>query len=110
MDSKHLDGPFAIPVPTTAVAAFCQKWGLRRLELFGSILRTDFKPESDVDILVSFRERVKPTFLAMTQMRAELELLFHRPVDLVRRESIEKARNPYRRRSILESAAVVYED
>ncbi len=92
------------------LADFCKKWGLSRLELFGSILRGDFKPDSDVDVLISFREGVAPTFLGMMTMKEELELLFGRHVDLLRRQSVEQSRNPYRRNSILNSAAVVYAD
>jgi predicted nucleotidyltransferase len=110
MTSGLLQAEFAIPVPTDRLAAFCDKWGLCRLELFGSILRDDFKPESDVDVLVSLREGIAPTFMGMLDMKEELESLFARRVDLLRRQAVEVMRNSYRRNSILNSAAVVYAD
>lgn len=70
-----------IPIPAEAVAAFCRRHHIRRLALFGSVLRTDFRPESDVDVLVEFDPDHVPG-LAFFAMEAELSALLGRPVDL----------------------------
>jgi len=101
---------FALPIPTERLAMFCKKWKLSRLELFGSVLREDFGPESDVDVLVTFQPNAQPTFLGMFAIQDELESLFGRRVDLLRRQTVEESKNPYRRKSILDSATVIYAD
>lgn len=93
-----------VAIPSTELAAFCQRWGVSELAVFGSALRLDFGPHSDVDVLVSFAPGVRHGLFDLARMRRELEELFGRPVDLVTRRSIEASRNPIRRRSILESA------
>ncbi len=110
MSSQAPQIHFALPLPRAQLATFCQKWHLASLELFGSILRDDFGPGSDVDVLVKFKAGSGPTLVGILAMQDELEALFGRKVDLLTRESIEKSRNPYRRQSTLESATVVYAD
>ena len=73
--------------------------------VFGSILRDDFRTDSDVDVLVSFEEDARISLFDLAQMQVELEKIFKRPVDLVEKEGL---RNPYRRREILKTAQVVY--
>ena len=91
-----------------SVAAFCLKWGVSELALFGSVLRDDFRPESDVDVLVRFQEQARPTLFDMVRMQNELEGIFGRKVDLVSRRGLEKSRNHIRRNAILQSAEVIH--
>lgn len=101
--------PIAIPVPADALAAVCRRWHVARLELFGSVLRpADFRPDSDVDVMVTFDPGTGPTLLAMTAIQDELERLFARPVDLLTRRSIERGANRFRRQTILDSVRVAY--
>jgi hypothetical protein len=95
-------------LPVERVADFCQRWRLRELALFGSVLRTDFHPDSDLDVLVQFHPEAHPTFSSLEQMEAELKSIFHRDVDLVTRQGIESSRNYLRRNQILASAQVIY--
>ena len=97
-----------VPIPRQEIAAFCGRWGIAELAIFGSALRDDFRPESDVDVLVSFREHARLTLFDMVRMRGELEGIFGRRVDLVSRRGIEASRNQIRKRAILDSAEVVH--
>jgi predicted nucleotidyltransferase len=75
----------AIPIPHEAIAAFCQKWGVRRLSFFGSIVRDDFDPErSDVDVLVELRPDTKARGFAFFGAQDELSEIFGRKVDLLK--------------------------
>jgi predicted nucleotidyltransferase len=98
----------AIELPGDILAAFCSKWDLRTLEVFGSVLREDFRPDSDIDVLVTFDSSYRPTLFEFIAMQDELQEILGRKVDLLTRHSIEASRNPYRRRSILDSARVIY--
>mgnify|MGYP006290422041 CR=1 FL=1 len=99
----------SIKLPREAIAAFCRKWKVVRLEVFGSALREDFSPESDVDLLVTFEEDADWSLFDHAQMEMELSEILSRDVDLITRRSIESSRNPYRRREILNQAQTVYE-
>lgn len=90
------------------LAEFCQRWKISELALFGSVLRDDFHPNSDIDVLISFAPDAKRGAFVLAQMQAELEILFGRKVDLVSKRAIERSQNPIRRRNILNSAQVVY--
>jgi predicted nucleotidyltransferase len=94
-----------IAVPTQAIAAFCRRWKVTEFALFGSVLREDFRPDSDVDVLVSFAPDAQWSLLDLVRMRDELIALFGRPVDLIERSGL---RNPYRRHAILSSRQVLY--
>jgi predicted nucleotidyltransferase len=87
---------------------FCQRWKIARMALFGSVLREDFRPDSDVDVLVSFSNEAHYTLLDLARMESELEKIFGRKVDLVELSAIEKSRNYIRRKSILSSAETIY--
>ena len=78
------------------------------MALFGSALREDFTPDSDVDLLVSFYSNAEWSLLDHVQMEIELEKILGRKVDIVTRRSVQNSRNPIRRKSILKSAKVVY--
>lgn len=97
-----------IPIPHDALRQFCARWGVAELALFGSVLRDDFGPDSDVDVLVTFAPTATPTLLDLSRMERELATLAGRPVDLVSRRGIEQARSTGRRSEILASARVIY--
>ena len=95
-------------ISSNRLAAFCERWQVRELALFGSVLRDDFGPDSDIDVLVSFEEGSRHTLFDMDRMEAELKEEFGRNVDLVSRRGIEASSNHLRREAILESAKVIY--
>ncbi len=97
-----------LQVPDEAMAEFCRRWKITELALFGSVLREDFGPESDVDVLVTFAEDAPWDLFDIVTMKEELGQMVGRKVDLAEREAVEQSRNPFRRRSILNSARVVY--
>jgi predicted nucleotidyltransferase len=97
-----------ISLPMDAIAAFCRRWNITELALFGSVLRDDFGPESDIDVLVTFAPGSVRTLAVIMRMQDEIEALFNRPVDLVDRQSIERSLNYLRRKAILNSARTVY--
>jgi predicted nucleotidyltransferase len=98
----------AIDLPTEKIADFCQRWQVMEFALFGSVLRDDFRPDSDIDIMVQFHPEAHPTFSSLDQMEAELKTMFHRDIDLITRQGIETSRNYLRRHEILSSAQVIY--
>ena len=87
------------------IADFCQRWKVTELALFGSILRDDFRPDSDIDVLVSFTPDCGHSLLDLAQMQEELKDILGRQTDLVEKEGL---RNPFRRREILNHMEVVY--
>ena len=97
-----------IEIPTDAVEAFCRRWQIKELSLFGSVLRDDFRPDSDVDVLVGFDPEARHTLFDLARMQEELQEILGRNVDLVSRRGIEMSRNYIRRRAILNSVEVVY--
>ena len=97
-----------IDVPTERVAGFCRKWKVTELALFGSVLRDDFRLDSDVDVLVSFASDAQWSLLDEVRMEEELAELLGYPVDLVSRRAVEQSENWIRRRAILESAEPLY--
>ena len=94
-----------ISLPTNDIVTFCQRWQVVEFSLFGSVLREDFNPKSDLDVLVSFSPAARVSLFDLVQMKLELEELLHRPVDVVEKEAL---RNPYRRQEILANAQVIY--
>jgi hypothetical protein len=89
--------------------AFCQRWKIAELAVFGSALREDFDAESDIDLLVSFAADAEWSLLDHVRMTHELEDMTGRGVDLMTRPSVEESRNWIRRKAILEAARPVYE-
>ena len=87
------------------IDAFCRKWRIRELSLFGSTLRDDFRPDSDVDLLVVFEPPNPWTLWDFIDMREELAQIFGRHVDLVSKKGL---RNPFRRHDILTTREVIY--
>jgi hypothetical protein len=95
----------AIAVDRTRIAEFCHKWRVKELAIFGSALRDDFGPESDVDVLVELQPNHGLSLYDWVDMIDELRAIFGRDVDLVAKGGL---RNPFRRNSILRTAEVVY--
>jgi predicted nucleotidyltransferase len=95
-------------MPMPQIIDFCRRWKLTEFSLFGSVLRDDFTPDSDVDVLIDFPRDSGLTLFSWVQMTEELEQIFQRRVDLLGRRGVERGRNPYRKRHILDSARVVY--
>ena len=87
------------------IEEFCKRWSITEFFVFGSVLREDFRPDSDIDVLVSIDPEAYISLFEIAQMQIELENMFKRPVDLVEKEGL---RNPYRRREILSTAQVIY--
>jgi predicted nucleotidyltransferase len=100
--------PLHIDLPEEKIASFCRRWKITELSVFGSVLREDFGPESDIDLLVTFAPDARWTLFDMARMHDELAPLLGRKVDLVSRRGVETSRNPIRRDSILSSAEVIY--
>jgi uncharacterized protein len=94
-----------INFPIHQVVEFCERWQVNEFSLFGSVLRDDFRPDSDVDVLVSFNPSAPWSLFDLVTMQDELQKIFGRTVDLVEREGL---RNPFRKRSILSSREVIY--
>jgi len=95
-------------VPTKKIAAFCKRWKVVEFALFGSVVREDFSPQSDVDALVSFAPHSDWGLFDHIQMKQELKELFGREVDLVTLRALEQSRNALLRSEILSTAKVLY--
>lgn len=80
---------------------FCRRWSVRELDVFGSALRDDFGPESDVDMLVTFEPDARPSLFDLVTMQDELAVIFGRNVDLIEREAVAQSHNWIRRQAIL---------
>lgn len=98
-----------IKVEPKTLEAFCRRWKVRQLALYGSILRDDFRPNSDIDALVTFAPDALWNLFEIVQMQREMKEIFGRDVDLAERPAVERSRNYIRRRHILSTAQVVYE-
>ena len=96
--------------PRKDLIRFCQRWQIHEFALFGSALRADFKPESDVDVLVSFKETANWGLFDHVQMRLDLEAIFNRKVDLVTRRALEQTQNSLLRERILKTAQIIFTD
>ncbi len=92
-----------IDLPKEEIAKFCTKWGVSEFSFFGSVLTDDFRPDSDIDVLVIFEEDAKHTLFDLAHMEGELKQIFGREVDLLTRRGVEQSRNYIRRKSILSS-------
>lgn len=90
------------------IAAFCEQWQITEFAVFGSVLREDFRVDSDVDVLVTFAPEARISLLDFLPMEEELRAIFEREIDLADRGGVEQSTNPYRRRSILASAEVLH--
>lgn len=97
--------PNNITIPREQIADFCHRWQITEFALFGSVLRDDFSPDSDIDVLVTFAPDARHSLFDLARMQDELGALLGREVDLVEKAGL---RNPFRRAAILKSLEVVY--
>lgn len=100
--------PLPIDIPYDALADYCRRWKITKLEVFGSVLRDDFGPESDVDFLVTFDPTARWTLMGIVRAESELAAIVGRPVDLVERDGIEQSENWMRRKLILSNTRTIY--
>jgi hypothetical protein len=94
-----------IDIPHEKIAEFCRKWRIKELAIFGSALGDDFRPDSDIDVLVVFDDSAKWTLFDYVRAEDELKQIFERNVDMVEKKAI---RNPFRRHHILSHYQVIY--
>lgn len=87
------------------IADFCRRWKITEMSVFGSVVREDFRPDSDIDVLVSFEAGAGWSLLDVVTIQEELAALLGRPVNLIEEAAL---RNPYRRAAILDSKQIVY--
>jgi predicted nucleotidyltransferase len=97
-----------VPLPKEQISAFCRKWKITELALFGSVLREDFRPDSDIDVLVTFAPGADWGIEELLDMKEQLESLFGRRVDLVEKRLVEQSPNYIRRRQILSNLERLY--
>jgi uncharacterized protein len=107
MNLSTIDLPL-IDLSLETIKVFCQKWKITEFSLFGSVLRSDFRPDSDLDVLVSFMPHAPWTLIDLITMQDELQQIVHRDVDLIEKRVIEKSDNSIRRNEILTTAQVLY--
>lgn len=96
--------PSPIDFPAAQIADFCRRHGIARLSLFGSALRSDFSPESDIDVLVEFQSGRAPGFIAFAGLQLELEAITGRKVDLRTPADLSK----YFRDEVLREARLIH--
>lgn len=96
--------PAHVSIDQAKLEAFCRRWEVVELALFGSVLRDDFRPDSDVDVLVEWKPGTPVGFLTLSEMADELSAILGRPVDLVPKSGLK----PLIRQVVLDSAEVVY--
>ena len=90
-----------LSVPEDTIRAFCRKWSVMTFRFYGSIMRDDFRPDSDVDVMIEFSPAAKISFFEMSTMQEELEAIFCRKVDLADRRSVDQSENYIRRKGML---------
>ncbi len=94
-----------ITLADNAIRQLCERWKIQRLSLFGSVLRDDFGPQSDVDVLVTFRDDSTWSLWDWIEMKDEMQQLFGREVDVFDESGLT---NPFRRQRILDTRKVIY--
>jgi hypothetical protein len=94
-----------VHVPGEVIAEFCRRWKVSEFGLFGSVLREDFDPDSDIDILISFAPDARWSLFEWLEMIDELKRFFGREVHLVSRAAL---RNPFRRHEILRTVRIIH--
>jgi uncharacterized protein len=103
-----MNASLRLPIDADKLREFCRKWSIAELAVFGSVLRDDFGPESDVDFLATFAPESRNSLMRRQEMQDELSAIIGRRVDLVSRRGIEMSENPWRRREILSTAEPLY--
>jgi predicted nucleotidyltransferase len=96
-----------VQISPEQIEEFCRKWKIREFALFGSVLRDDFRADSDVDVLVEFDQSAGHSLFGHVRMQDELADLFGRPVDLVEKGAVT---NPFVREHILGNHQVIYHE
>jgi predicted nucleotidyltransferase len=94
-----------ITIPQEEIGRFCRKWKISEMALFGSVLSDDFRPESDIDVLVTFKDDAGWGLFDIVDMSDELASIFGRKVDLVEKDSLK---NPFRKEAILGANEIIY--
>ena len=102
--NQRFEENIQIDVPTDYLKDFCQRYEVSELAIFGSILRNDFREDSDIDVLVEFKPDAQISFLALSRMQRELVAIFRRPVDLVPKAGLK----PKIRQEVLSTMRVLY--
>lgn len=97
-----------IPIDRDKIAEFCRRWEITELALFGSVLRDDFRPDSDVNVLVTFADDARWSLFDYVTIEDDLSAILGRKVDLVSRRAIERSPNWIRRKAILEGVEPYY--
>ena len=100
-----MERPLPLQLPLDQISAFCKRWKIIEFALFGSVLREDFRPDSDIDVLVSFEPGVPWSLWDLVEMQEQLGAILKRRVDLIEKKGL---RNPYRRHEILSTRRIVY--
>ena len=95
-------------LPMQDIDRFCQRWQILELSLFGSVLREDFNPDSDVDVLVTFSDNSDWSLFDHVHMQLELQALLDRKVDLISRRALAHTQNQLLREEILKTAKVIF--
>jgi predicted nucleotidyltransferase/uncharacterized protein with HEPN domain len=99
--------PVAIEIDKDKLRAFCSKWKITEFSFFGSVLREDFRPDSDIDVLVTYADDAGWSLWDTVKASDELSSIFERKVDLVSRRAVEDGENPFRRETILSTAVSI---
>jgi uncharacterized protein len=105
---SHVINYHGLEISMGKIAEFCRRWKITEFAFFGSVLCDDFRPDSDIDVLVSFAPEACWRFYALISMKEELEAMFGRPVDLVEKRLIESSENYIRRNHILNYMETIY--
>jgi uncharacterized protein len=100
--------PQNIDLPLAKIQSTCKRWKIKELALFGSVLRDDFRADSDIDLLVTFEPDSKRGLTETLQIQDEFQTIFGRKVDLIVKSAIERSDNWLRKKNILESAQNIY--
>lgn len=103
-----MTNPAATLLPPSVLEPFCRRWRIREFAVFGSILGPEFRPDSDIDVLVTFDPDADWSLIDLVRMEEELSGATGRRVDLLTRRGVEASRNPIRRAAILSQVRTLY--
>jgi hypothetical protein len=108
LDTKNTQFQVRSGLSEVTIAQVCQQWGILELGVFGSVLREDFRLDSDIDFLLTFKPNVPQGLMTLVEVKNVLEQLTGRSIDLVLRQSVEQSDNWIRRQEILNTVQVLY--
>lgn len=97
-----------LELPMSQIKELCDRWQIVEFALFGSVLREDFRSDSDIDVMITFAPNARRGLLTLARIKRELEELLGREVDILTKQSIEQSHNSIRKHNILQSAQVIY--